>query len=211
MSRTFRAFCTGLLAIIGGIAYVLIVPQYFLATDARVRNLTPVSATAVQAEHAGTPVLIEGIIGTENESRYRSMVAYRRSSPVRGPDGQTVWIDDDHIAPALLITVDGEMVRVEEGYRLLYTQRGWQTKLNHYAGFDPGDAVLVAGTVTADGTIRADFVAGGTRHSYLLRRLGETWNAYIGGACAIVLGSFLVVGACMMWRTRLRAWQPVPA
>lgn len=211
MSRTIRAFCTGLMAIVGGIGYLLIVPQFSQASDARVRNLTPVSAAAVRAEHPGSPVLIEGIIGMENESRYRSMVAYRRSSPMRGPDGQTLWIDDEHIAPSLLIMVNGDMVRVEEGYRLLHTQRGWQTKLYHYAGFERGDAVLVAGTVTAHGTIRADFVASGTRQSYLMRRLGETWSVYIGGVCAIVLGGFLVVGALMTSRARSRAWQSVPA
>jgi hypothetical protein len=204
-NKTLNAFLVGLLSIVVGVGYLFILPRLASGAKARIRAQEPMSAAALAASPPGGPVLLEGLVGAENETHYRTMVAYRRTVPMDGPDGRVYQLEQDRVAPPLRIDLPGGSVTVQGGYRIEEPSRTWVTKQYNYGGFDRGDTVLVVGEQAPDGSIRAELIAGGTRSDYLFERSLERWGFYVGGLCAVVLGALVAAGALLVWRARLRA------
>ncbi|OON69268.1 hypothetical protein [Hymenobacter sp. CRA2] len=76
---------------------------------------------------------------------------------------------------------------------------GKQTKLHHYSGFDRQAKVFAVGTCTAQGTIQAQGLYGGTRNRFLLKSTGETWATYFTDLFAIGLGTLMI--GLTLWAT----------
>lgn len=201
-NKTLNAFLVGLLSIVVGAGYLFILPRLASGAEARIRAQEPMSAAALAASPPGSPVLLEGVVGAENETHYRTMVAYRRTVPMDGPDGRVYQLEQDRVAPPLRIDLPGGPVTVQEGYRIEAPSRTWVTKQYNYGGFDRGDTVLVVGEQAPDGSIRAELIAGGTRSDYLFEKSLERWSFYVGGLCAVVLGALVAAGALLVWRAR---------
>lgn len=199
-----KVLLVGLLAIIGGVASLVLLPRLAGGGEARVRDVAPMSASELRDSPAGAPVVVEGVVSLQNETRYRSLVAYRRLVSIKGPDGQSHPVEEDRVSPPLLIELADGPVQLEGGYRLEETTRGWSTPQYTYAGFDQGNEVLVVGERTAAGTIKAEIVAGGTRDSYLLRKALGRWSFYVEGLCAVVIGVLMVFGSLLALRARAR-------
>jgi hypothetical protein len=150
-NKTLKVFLIGLLAIVGGAAYIFVLPRFAGGVEARVRAQEPMSMSELRERPAGSPVVVEGLVGMQNETRYRSLVAYRRVITVEGPDGHSYPVEEDRVSPPLSIDLAGGAIQLEGGYRLEATTQTWATSQYNYEGFNQGSKVLVVGERTADG------------------------------------------------------------
>jgi hypothetical protein len=203
MAKRFKVMALGALAIGYGSVHLLVQQRYADTVLERIRALEPQSAATVRSRPAGSVVLVEGRIGRSIPARQHNMVAYVRSSELRLSKNEAgPWIADDRVAPALPLEVAGGSLTIEPGYMLQEASSGWQTKRYHYSGFERGAMVFAVGTLTPQGTLRAETVYGGSRQRFLLRKTGETWAGYLADVFAIGLG-LLMIGATV-WLTRAR-------
>jgi hypothetical protein len=156
---------------------------------ARIRGLAPVTVAALQDRRGGEEVLVEGRISSRNPVRSASteFVAYvtewreiTYDDEGRAEAGN--WTLSGGLTPPLLLELPDGLLQIgnddydiEDG--LVVEEREPGQSLDEvstrYRGIRRGDAVIAVGGVTAGGEppqITADFVARGTRLSYVARR-----------------------------------------
>ncbi|PJJ59062.1 hypothetical protein [Hymenobacter chitinivorans] len=203
MLKKYKLVFLGLLAMGYGVVKIWLLSSYSGKVLDPIRQLEPQTAAQVRQRPAGTPVLVEGRISKVTPQRYGTLVAYVRSTAERySKDQEPIWLEDDWVAPALLLEVGAETVPVEPGYALRHTTVQKLTKRNNYSGFDRGSTVFVVGTVSRAGAIKAETVYGGKRDAYLFRQSGEKWVGYAVGLFTIVLGLGLIGVEVVLGRNR---------
>ena len=201
MATRHKVILLGALAIAYGGGHLVLQHRYADTVLDRIRRLEPQSAAAVRALPAGAPVLVEGTIAETNRVRNYGMVAYVRSSELKLSKKEPGhWVEDDWVAPALQLSIPGGTVTLEPGYALRKTSLGRQTKLYHYSGFDRRAKVFAVGTRTAQGTIQARALYGGSRDRFLFTSTGEIWVRYFTDLFAIGLGALMI--GVTVWATR---------
>ncbi|UOQ55245.1 porin [Hymenobacter cellulosivorans] len=203
MLTKYKLVWMGLLAISYGVVKLWLLASYSDGVLAPLRQLEPQTAAALRQLPAGTPVLVEGRISRITPQRYGTLVAYVRSSAERySKEQEPIWLENDWVAPALLLEVGSQTVPVEAGYALRNTTIQKLTKRNSYNGFDRGSQVFAVGTVSRAGTIKAETVYGGKRDDYLFKQTGEKWVGYAGALFVLVLGLGLIGVEVVLGRNR---------
>ncbi len=191
------------------------------ASDAVVRRFlgpTIRSAAALQQAELGQPVLLPGRIGWQTWDLERGFAicdrehlgpgtpVYRRiGAPGRAP----LWVPQGrHHPPFTLVTGEARVPIINGGYAIERARSRSEIGSDRYAGFMPGDEVLVIGEIDPGG-VAALKVFGGTpdefRKTLLLKQRILIPAGRVLGCLFVVLG--LVLAAPWV-RTRMRA--PLP-
>jgi hypothetical protein len=147
----------------------------------RVENLTPATAALLEMTQPGEEVLIEGHISDRNPVHASGFVAYMREERSVNEDNNTGnWSVRERVTPPLLLELPGGWVRVEnDDYDLVDGQTVEEQNEvgspsdRRYRGLKGDDPVIAVGVLVAHveyPRIEADFIARGTRESYVARR-----------------------------------------
>lgn len=203
-----KRFYVGLLFACGALLCGLVALYASIKAAGRVRGLTPVTVIRLEDIQPGTEVLIEARISSRNPVRSHDFVAYVREWRTVDDDDDTgSWSVSGRVTPPLLLVLstaeglelsDG-LVQIEnDDYELqdahvVEEKRGFgEPSTTRYKGLAVGDSVVAVGVLTSrtgDPRIEADFIARGTRESYIARRrsggvifcIGSVVVAAIGG------------------------------
>jgi hypothetical protein len=150
----------------------LFVPNMLRERADRLSELEPLSAVVLADSAPGREALVEGRISRQNDIARYGLVAYSYERRERDTDGDYEWKTYRHETPPLLIDLPNGRIQVERDYDLqsLPSSNNHRNGNERYRGLKHGDAVLVVGTVARTleiPRINAEFVAGGTRDSYI--------------------------------------------
>jgi hypothetical protein len=148
--------------------------------------------------------LVEGHISSRNAVRSHDFVAYIRERRAVDEDNAGSWSVSERVTPPLLLELPDGLVRIEnDDYELQDThiiegERAFgEPSTTRYKGFAVGDPVVAVGVLTSRAElpqIEADFVARGTRESYIARRRSGGAIFCIGSIVVAALG-----GLILMW------------
>jgi hypothetical protein len=206
----------GLLFVCGALLCGLVALYSSIRAANRVGGLTPVTVAVLQDRPLGEEVLVEGRVSSRNPVRSEStgFVAYVRewreiTYDDEGRPDPGNWSVSERVTPPLLLELSDALLQIEnDDYdiedALVVDERepgeGPDEFSTRIKGITSGDDVIAVGVVSARverPQITADFIARGTRASYVARR---RW----GGAifCA---GSILVcaLGATVLFWDRV--------
>ena len=210
-----KRFSAGLLFACGALLCGLVALYSSLKAAGRVRGLTPVPAVVLEDTRLGEEVLIEARVSSRNPVRHRpyegeqgdslGFVAYIRERRVVDDDDDTgSWSVSGRVTPPLLLELSDGLVQIEnDDYELqdahvVEEKRGFgEPSTTRYKGLAVGDPVVAVGVLTSRAEIpqiEADFVARGTRESYIARRRSGGVIFCIGSVVVAALG-----GLILMW------------
>jgi hypothetical protein len=160
-------------------------------------TLAQLSQTAV-----GTDVVIEGTLSRQMPTVVQGLVAYRLEAVDRDTKGRSHWDTVKRYTPPLLVDVFDGVVRISNDTYLLQDVPivGSESKDRRYRGLKPGDQILAVGTLTANQIlnphnalpISADFVAAGSKTSYLAAEHQEVWILRAFGLLFAGVGIFFL-------------------
>ncbi|MGC9399614.1 MAG: hypothetical protein ACP5HM_10825 [Anaerolineae bacterium] len=147
----------------------------------RVQQLTPAPIAQLEAMQPGAEVLVEGRISSENTVQASEFVAYVREERRVDEEGDTgSWSVRERVTPPLLLELRGGWVQIENSDYDLVDAKTVEKRddpdepsTTRYKGLERGDSVIAVGVLVAQReypNIEADFVARGTRESYIARR-----------------------------------------
>ncbi|GAB4214496.1 MAG: hypothetical protein OHK0022_53110 [Roseiflexaceae bacterium] len=210
----------GLIFLAIGAGLAIFGTQQAQAAADRAERLPPLSAAALDDGQPGREVLIEGRVSERNQALFQGMVAYVRQE-YRGTDddGDARWSEDERRTPPLWIDLPGGAVKLaNDTYRLESPAQQWQepggTSWNgftgegtkRYQGVAAGDPVIAIGTLV-DGQegpeLRAEFVHGGTRSSYIAAQRSEAaFLPWFGGLFALIGAGIAGGGVWVLLRKR---------
>lgn len=179
----------------------------------RVRGLSTVTVAVLEHARLGEEVLVEGHVSSRNPVRSPStgFVAYVRewrqiSYDDEGRPDPGSWSVSERVTPPLLLELSDGLLQIEnadydiEDADVVDKREPGQSVDEvdtRYRGVRSGDPVMAVGIVSARierPQIRADFVAHGTRASYLARR---RWGGAIFCAFSIVVAA--LGGGVLFW------------
>lgn len=206
-------------AIVGGVGIVLLaagvftmtyVPRMLDTERARLVRLPVVEGAAASDTPAGREVVVEGRISAEQPAVFRDFVAYVSEEREQTEGTPDPWRWRERRTPHLLIETPGGGTRVvNDTYDLRNPEASWidPRTINRverrYSGLRPGEPVVIVGT-TAAGGVAAEFVAPGTRESYLRSQergaLVARWLGRLLAGVGFLL--ILIAGALFMLSTR---------
>lgn len=207
-----RQIAFGLLFVCGALLCGLVGFCSSIRAANRVRGLTPVTAVVLADTRPGQEVLVEGRVSSRNAVRSDStgFVAYllewREITYDEGRPDPGSWSVGERVTPPLLLELSDGILQVEnEDYdiedALVVDDRepGQSDDETHirYKGVRSGDRVIAVGVMSASAErpqIKADFVARGTRASYVARRRR-------GGVvfCALSIVVAALGGTVLLW------------
>ncbi|HEU4324874.1 MAG TPA: hypothetical protein VFS21_17140 [Roseiflexaceae bacterium] len=210
----------GLIFVLVGLGLAVVAAGEARAAADRAERLTPLGAAALEDSPPGREVLVEGAVSARNRALFQDMVAYVREE-YRGTDsdGDSQWSEDERRTPPLWLDLPGGTARLaDDTYTLESPAQRWQEPggltwngfsgegTKRYRGFRAGDSVVAIGTLVAgqEGPeLRAEFVAGGTRASYIAsQRSGAAVLPWIGGIFTLVGAGLMAGGAWLLLRGR---------
>jgi hypothetical protein len=220
MRLSFPGIVMVVLGVVGlalGVGLGVFVARSAQEEAARAERLVPVGAAALEDAHVGSEVLVEGQISERNPALFREFVAYEREE-YRGSDsdGDAEWSRDEIRRPPLLITVGDGFVQVAgETYVLRDMPVRWQESnvlswngltgegTKRYQGFAVGNPVVLIGTVVSGSEgnqLQAEFLAGGTRASFMMARRGDAAILPWVGLALSIVGLGIAAGGAWLWR-----------
>ncbi|MGC9357871.1 MAG: hypothetical protein ACP5GX_08395 [Anaerolineae bacterium] len=187
----------------------------------RVDNLKPATVTLLEATQPGEEVLVEGVVlrgsGSvgdrpqpgEDRVQPEGFVAYVREGRTVYEDGDTSsWSVEERVTPPLLLELSDGWVQVQnddydivDGHTVEIQYEFDEPSDTRYEGLKAGDSVIAVGVLAPRveyPQLEADFVALGTRESYVARR--RTGGRIFCAASIIVA---IVGGVILLW-DRLR-------
>ena len=199
-----------------GVAFVavgtyvgVVVARQERAEVARLEQLPPLSAAALEDQPGGTEALVEGVVSPDNRVVFRDFVAYVREeldvTTDRDGDRDETWRSDGGETPGLLLEAGG-VVRVAKGYGIARGHRVWYDEATLGFNRQPRDGseryhgLVAGGPVTAVGTVvdgpggkelAAQTLFGGTRDAYLTSWRKEAASLPIFGGLFGVVGLVL--------------------
>lgn len=203
MPRWVKLFLLGigLLFLVVGALVGIVGRRTAQADLARLEQLRPLSAVALDDQLTGSDALVEGVISPRNRVVFRNFVAYASEELDVGRDSrgdrQETWRPGNQVTPRLLIEA-GDLVRMSnEGYHIALGHETWYDEatlgFNHqprdgsrrYHGLIAGGPITVVGTVI-DGPegkeLAAQTVFAGSREAYLAsQRQGAAVLLLLGG------------------------------
>jgi hypothetical protein len=204
----------GLIFLAVGLGIATIGARQASAEAARVEQLRPLTAAAIDDSQPGREALVEGRINARNPRLFQEFVAYIREE-YRGSDNdRDKWQEDERRTPPLLIDVaDGLVELADDGYELDSPPHTWQESRSlvwngftgngtkRYRGIQAGDIVLAIGTLVpgSEGLeLRAERVYGGSRSAYIAERQSAArWMPWMGGVFGLVGAAIAGAG---VWR-----------
>jgi hypothetical protein len=210
-----RRLSAGLLFACGALLCGLVALYSSIKAAGRVRGLTPVTAVALENTQLGEEVLIEARVSSRNTVRYRpheeeqgdslGFVAYIRERRAVDEDDDTGnWSVSGRVTPPLILELPDGLVQIEnDDYELQDAhvveeeRASGEPSTTRYKGFAVGDPVVAVGVLTSRAElpqIEADFVARGTRESYIARRRSSGTIFCIASVVVAALG-----GLILMW------------
>jgi hypothetical protein len=199
-----KRFSAGLLFACGALLCGLVALYSSIRAAGRVRGHTPVPAVVLEDTRPGEAVLVEGHISSRNAVRSHDFVAYIREWRAVDEDDAGSWSVSERVTPPLLLELPDGLVRIEnhdyelQDAHVVEEERAFgEPSTTRYKGFAVGDPVVAVGVLTSRvevPQIEADFVARGTRESYIARRRSGGAIFCIGSVVVAALG-----GLILMW------------
>lgn len=194
--------------------------RYAAADVARLEQLRPLSAAALEDQPGGADALVEGVVSPRNPAVFRDFVAYVREEldVDRDSDGdrRETWRSDGRETPRLLLEADGIVSLGGEGYSIAKGHELWYDEATLGFNSRPRDGseryhgLLAGGTVTAVGTVvdgpegkelDAETLFGGTREEYLAsQRENAAFMPIFGGIFGAVGLLLAAIGAVLFVR-----------
>jgi hypothetical protein len=155
-----------------GLVVALLLPGIIHQQANQLSQREPLSAVVLADSAPGREVLAEGRVSPNNRTVRGALVAYVYERLVSDSDGDRSWRHYRSETPPLLIDLPDGRIQVARGYDLqqLSGNNTEQHNDERYRGLQRGDAVLVVGTLAPSRElprINAEFVAGGTRDTYI--------------------------------------------
>jgi hypothetical protein len=175
----------------------------------RVEGLQPIGARALMSTPPGTEVLIEAHVSDDNRvllEPYGYVAYVREERSVWRDDGSWEtgsWSEQARVTPPLLLELADVVIEIEnDDYALqnVHTVEeggavGQPSDLR-LTGLRAGEPVLVLGTVLGGkevGRVEAEFIAGGTRESYIAGQRSAGWIFLaVSLVVALLGGAFLL-------------------
>jgi len=183
----------------------------------RVERLQPIAARDLMSTPPGIEVLIEAHVADDNRVLLDSygFVAYvREERSVWEDDGSWEtgsWSEVERRTPPLLVALSGSTIEVENDDYELQNVSSVETggvagepDDTRLKGVRAGEPVLVLGTVLGGkevGRVHAEFVAAGTRESYIAGQRSAGWIFLALSVVVAVLG-----GAIVLYRPLRELW-----
>lgn len=213
-NRKFLPFF-GLLFVCGALLCGLLTFYSSIRASNRVRRLAAVTAALLESTRVGTEVLLEGRLSDRNPVQSHGFVAYVhewRQIDEEGDPGS--WSVFAQVTPPLLLKLPGGLVQVgnddydlEDAHTVEEEEAFDEPSTNRYKGLAAGDPVIVVGVVVAGPEhpqVEADFIARGTRASYIARRRTGGFLFCVSSIVVAVVG-----GVILLWDqvTRLLRWR----
>ncbi|MBN1661478.1 MAG: hypothetical protein JXA93_24005 [Anaerolineae bacterium] len=175
----------------------------------RVEHLQPISARDLVSTPPGVEVLIEAHVADDNRvllEPYRFVAYVREGRSVWEDDGSWEtgsWSERERVTPPLLLDLGDVVIEIEnDDYELRNVRtvetggRAGEPDDTRYSGLRAGEPVLVLGTVLGGkevGRVEAEFIAGGTRDSYIAGQRSAGWIfAFISLVVALLGSAFLL-------------------
>jgi hypothetical protein len=181
----------------------------------RVARLTPATLAELAAGEPGREVLIEGKISGENPIRSTAygFVAYlRKEREIEDDEGTPSpgsWSVRERVTPPLLLDLSGSLVQIEnDDYELadgeiIEEDPGLDRYSDTlYEGLKIGTPVITVGAVVPSREvphIKADFVARGTRASYVTEQRSAGILFCVGSLLVAVLGGLVLLWDRVRW------------
>lgn len=195
-----------------------------LRTVTRVEDLAPITrVTALGDVSTGSPVLLQGRLSARNPIQldaygFAAFVCEgRATTDARGTPTAGNWSVRERVTPPVWLDLSGGAVWItnddyalEQGRTIELAPVGAARHSDtRYSGLAPGDPVIAVGVLTARGaqpTLKADFLARGTREDYVAsqRNAGVIFFAL---GVLVALGGALVIGGSALrcaWKDALR-------
>ncbi len=200
-----KRLSAGLLFACGALLCGLVALYSSLRAAGRVRGLTPATVVVLEDTRLGEEVLIEGRVSSRNPVRSHDFVAYIRERRAVDEDDDTgSWSVSGRVTPPLLLELPDGLVQIEnDDYELqdahvFEEERAFgEPSTTRYKGLAVGDSAVTVGVLTARAElpqIEADFIARGTRESYIARRRSGGVIFCIGSVVVAAIG-----GLILMW------------
>lgn len=177
----------------------------------KVEKLTPVAVAVLEDTQPDVEVLIEGRVSSQNPVQDQStgFVAYlieRREIYYddQGEPDPGSWSLSQRVTPPLLVELPDGLVQIaNDDYDLdnarTVDQRSSGQSFDEYdtryKGFQVGDSVVVVGLLQARGEIpqiEADFIARGTRESYVSRQRNAGIFLCVGSVVVAIIGAVVL-------------------
>lgn len=202
----------GLLFLSVGVLVGVVGARAARAEVARLEQLRPISALALEDQPGGADALVEGVVSPHNRIVFRDFVAYvSEELDVRTDsdgDREETWRSRGRETPRLLLEADGAVQIGNEGYSIARGHETWYDEatlgFNHqtrdgslrYSGLVAGGPITAIGTVMAgpEGKeLNAVTLFAGTRDEYLTaQREGADFmpifGAIFGGVGLLLAG-----------------------
>jgi hypothetical protein len=181
----------------------------------RVARLTPVTLAELVVSQPGRQVLVEGQVSSENPLRSTTygFVAYlREGREIENDEGTPStgsWSVRERVTPPLLLDVSGSLVQVEnDDYDLVDAETiEEEPGLDRYSdtrykGLKIGTSVIAVGQVLAGQElpqIEVEFIARGTKASYIARQRSAGIFFCVGSLLVAVLGGLVLLWDRLRW------------
>lgn len=206
----------GLLFVAVAVFVGLVGVPYARGEAARLEQLRPLSAAALEDLPAGAEVLVEGAVSPRNRPVFRDFVAYEREeldvSTDSDGDRKQTWRSAGGEWPPLILEAGGAVTVAGGGYNIARGHATWYDEATlgfggqerdgsvRYHGLVAGGALTAVGTVVAGregNELAATTVFGGTRDEFLASQRGSVTFlmvfAAIFGAVGLILDTVGVV------------------
>jgi hypothetical protein len=203
-----------------GTFVVVVSARQARAEVARLEQLPPLSAAALEDQPGGTEAFVEGVVSPENRAVFRDFVAYVREeldvTTDSDGDRDETWRSDGGEVPGLLLQAGG-VVRVAKGYGIALGHHVWYDEATLGFNRRPRDGseryhgLVAGGRVTAVGTVvdgpegkelDAQALFGGTREEFLTSRRGVAASMRILGGIFGVVGLLLAAVGTLLFLPR---------